>query len=158
MPLFFHRGIQPHALARYKLDRGVTIYPVGLCVNPGISVLGASPDGLVWDPDVEQWGLAEMKALAKAMKEGLTVKEAISKRMVPYLKDGVLKSNHKNNLQIQGQLAITGLKWCDLVVDCGCEHPMVQRVLFDEQIWKDMLPKLHSFHAAYYKRTENVCV
>ncbi|CAN7943520.1 unnamed protein product [Ixodes hexagonus] len=149
---------EPHALARYKQARGVTIYPVGLCVNPGISVLGASPDGLVWDPDVEQWGLVEVKTLAKAMEEGLTVKEAISKDMVPYLKDGVLKSNHKNNLQIQGQLAITGLKWCDLVVDSGCQDPMVQRVPFDELLWKDMLPKLLSFHAAYYKGTENVCV
>lgn len=61
------------ALARYKKAKGVNVYPVGLCVNPGIPTLGASPDGLVWDPDVGEFGLVEVKTLSKAMKQGLTI-------------------------------------------------------------------------------------
>lgn len=95
-------------------------------------MLGASPDGPVRDPDVVRMRLVEVKTLAKEMEEGLTVKEDISRDMIPYIKDNVLKIKQKNHLQIQGQLAIIGLKWCAMVVDSGCERPMVQRLLFDE--------------------------
>lgn len=40
------------AIARYKEKKDVDVFEVGLCVNPGIPMLGASPDGLVWDKHV----------------------------------------------------------------------------------------------------------
>ncbi len=61
-----------------------------------------------------------------------------------------LKVNHKSGYyaQIQGQLALSGLPWCDFVVFLtGLRNIHVQRIYFDrmyrEQI---LLPKLFSFY------------
>ncbi|KAH9366184.1 hypothetical protein HPB48_004118 [Haemaphysalis longicornis] len=52
------------AVARYiALKKGIaTVYDCGLCVNPGVPVLAASPDRVVAEGD--QFGLAEVKTLA----------------------------------------------------------------------------------------------
>lgn len=52
------------------------------------------------------------------------------------VKDGQLKTHHKHHYKIQGQLALTGLLWCDLVVGSGSGSPFVQRVEFDKDLWE----------------------
>ncbi|KAL1482537.1 hypothetical protein MTO96_050317, partial [Rhipicephalus appendiculatus] len=37
----------------------------------------ASPDGLVWDRGISDYGVLEVKTLAEAMEEGLSVEEDI---------------------------------------------------------------------------------
>ncbi|KAG0434657.1 hypothetical protein HPB47_018962 [Ixodes persulcatus] len=49
------------ALQRYQMKKRVQLFSVGLCVNPGLPMLGASPDGLVWDQDIQEYGLVEVK-------------------------------------------------------------------------------------------------
>ncbi|KAL1469490.1 hypothetical protein MTO96_025009 [Rhipicephalus appendiculatus] len=145
---------EANAIAKYKEHHGVEVYKVRLCVNPGAPFLGASPDGLVWDKTNEDYGLVEVKTLAKAMEEGLTVKEATQQRKVPFFKDGKLNYRHNYFYQIQGQLGITGLTWCDLVVD-STRDIYVERVMFDTRVWEDMLAILENFYRTHLECHEN---
>lgn len=145
---------EANAIAKYKALRGVEVHPVGLCVNPGAPFLGASPDGLVWDKSNNEFGLVEVKTLAKAMEEGLTVQEAIEQRRVPFFKEGKLSERHKYYYQIQGQLGVTGLTWCDLVVDSGGDI-YVERITFDSQVWEDMFSILERFYSTHLEPNEN---
>ncbi|XP_077548147.1 uncharacterized protein LOC144160941 [Haemaphysalis longicornis] len=145
---------EENAISKYKELRGVEVHPVGLCVNPGAPFLGASPDGLVWDKTNNDFGLVEVKTLAKAMEDGLTVEEAIQKRLVPFFKEGKLSERHKYFYQIQGQLGVTGLTWCDLVVDSGGDI-YVERIMFDAQVWEDMFAILQRFYTTHLEPSEN---
>ncbi|KAL1482013.1 hypothetical protein MTO96_034071 [Rhipicephalus appendiculatus] len=98
-------------IKRYKQLRNVDVHAVGLCVNPGAPFLGASPDGLVWYRGISDYGLLEVKTLAKAMEEGLSVEEAIEQKRALFLKTGKLSHRHKYFYQIQGQLGITGMQY-----------------------------------------------
>ena len=77
-----------------------------------------------------------------------------------------LKVNHKSGYyaQIQGQLALSGLPWCDFVVFLtGSRNIHAQRIYFDVLYWEqELLPKLHAFyfnHALpYLHRLECVAV
>ncbi|KAH7964839.1 hypothetical protein HPB49_001812 [Dermacentor silvarum] len=125
-----------------------------LWVNPGVPFLGASPDGLVLERTTSGHGLLEVKTLAKAMEEGLSVEEAVTQKKVPFLKAGKLSHRHKYYYQIQGQLGVTGLKWCDLAVNSGRDL-YVERITFDPQVWKDMLPVLEQFYRLQMQPSEN---
>ena len=60
-----------------------------------------------------------------------------------------LKTTHKYYYQVQGELAITGMAWCDFVIwtEGGL---FVQRVPFDEDLWQSvMLPKLVQFYSEH---------
>ena len=50
--------------------------------------------------------------------------------------------------QVQGQLSLRGLDWCDFVVFLLGSHTIsVEKVLFDLQYWNHkLLPKLHSLY------------
>lgn len=93
---------EANGIAKYKEHHGVEVYKVGLCVNPGAPFLGASPDGLVWDKRNDDYGLVEVKTLAKAMEEGLTVKEATQ---------GAFLEGRKAELQAQVLLPNTRTTW-----------------------------------------------
>lgn len=60
---------EPAAISRHQEEQGVQGFPVGLCINPRIEILGASPDGLAYDKAVQEYGLAEIKTLAKAKEK-----------------------------------------------------------------------------------------
>jgi len=65
-----------------------------------------------------------------------------------------LKVNAKSGYyaQIQGQLALSGLPWCDFVVILtGSGNIHVQRIYFDVLYWEHFqyaLPYLHRLHCA----------
>ena len=50
--------------------------------------------------------------------------------------------------QVQGQLALTGLKWCDFCIYLSDSNEMcVDRIYFDSNYWKNsLLPKLSQFY------------
>ena len=56
-----------------------------------------------------------------------------------------LKKDHPYYYQVQGQLGLTGLKWCDLVVFFQ-KGSIIQRIKFDELFWKSMIDKLTKFY------------
>ena len=57
-----------------------------------------------------------------------------------------LKRDHQYYDQVQGQLAVSGLEWCDFVVftNVGIN---IERIKFNEQYWRQTLfPKLTEFY------------
>ncbi|KAL1442655.1 hypothetical protein MTO96_030680 [Rhipicephalus appendiculatus] len=117
------------------------------------SHLGASPDGLVWDRGISDYSLLEVKTLAKAMEEGLSVEEAIKQKRALFLKTGKLSHRHKYFYQIQGQLGITGMQWCDLIVESGRDL-YIERIEFDAHVWEDMLAIMSRFYQKYDEADE----
>ncbi len=112
--------------------------------------LGASPDNWVIDPDNESGntGLAEYKCPYAARE--MTPQEAVEKKLGPFClekSDGSfrLKMKHKYFHQVQGQMAVTGMPWCDFVV--WTPHGLhVERIFFDKAVWDQrMFPKLQKF-------------
>ena len=150
-------------IERYlSLDRcrNVTYHKRGLWVPTwkGCAWLGASVDGEIVEESSfkkPRSGIVEIKTLYD-LRAG-SIAEVVSKRagrlyLLP-LPDGTLrlKRDSHHYCQIQGQVAICEVKFCDFVV----YHPSsgdisVERVDFDEKFWQNKLfPKLHSFYIKY---------
>lgn len=89
------RGLAMEAQARafYELTTGNKVDVIGFCHRDRDKLFGCSPDGLV-DKD----GLVEIKCPSSAIH-------------VKYLLENKLPTEYIQ--QIQGQLFITGRKWCD---------------------------------------------
>ena len=151
-----------------KRNTKFTVYEAGLVINPSLPYLGASPDGKVFDPtDKEPFGLLEIKA-PFAWRNSSFLEACQDSNFMCHVVDGKpqLKVNHKSGYyaQIQGQLALSGLPWCDFVVFLtGSRNIHAQRIYFDVLYWEqELLPKLHAFyfnHALpYLHRLECVAV
>lgn len=106
---------EPFARALYESSRGVFVNEVGFCQHDTIFT-GVSPDGLVDDD-----GMCEFKCPSET-----THREYMLRKDEP----------PEYRAQIQGQMWVTGRKWCDFV----SYHPdfpenaqlIVRRVLRDE--------------------------
>ncbi|KAK5650152.1 hypothetical protein RI129_001181 [Pyrocoelia pectoralis] len=122
----------------------------GVCVNPGIPILAASPDGVIYNELTNTYNLLEIKTLVKAMEHNCTIQEAMERKLCDFLvNDGeniFLKKNHKYYMQVQGQLAITGLRYCLFVVDSG-KDMITLNIELDVNKWKsEWLQKLVLFY------------
>ena len=57
-----------------------------------------------------------------------------------------LKTSHNYYYQVQGQMAVLNLPWCDFVVWTLKDYH-TERIFFNESFWKDhCYPKLHAFY------------
>ena len=135
-----------------KTCKQFIVYDAGLVVNPSFPYLGASPDGKVYDPtEKDPFGLLELKNPYRWRNK--TMEEACQDTdFFLHMVDGKpkLKQNDKSGYynQVQGQLAVTGLPWCDFVVHLSGSHNInVERIYFNETYWEDNLfPKLTKFY------------
>ena len=142
----YARKMQKH------LDKNFTVYDSGLVVNPTHPYLGATPDGKVFDPTSDHpFGLLEIKCPYTWRNH--TMEAACKDRNFPCsMVDGVpkLRTDDKQGYyaQIQGQLALSGLPWCDFVINLsGSRSLFVQRINFDPTYWNNtLLPKLTMFY------------
>jgi len=132
------------------------VFDAGLSVSPAIPYLGASPDGKVYDPIAtgSKYGLLEIKC--PFSKRGETLDQAAQDPDFYLFKVGnsyKLKLDHNSGYynQVQGQLAITGLRWCDFCVFLSESNEMsVDRIVFDQSYWNnELLPKLTDFFLNY---------
>ena len=129
-----------------------TMYKSGLVVNPAFCWLGASPDGIIYDPSMGEnpFGIFEAKCPFCGASKQIT--EIIRENKQFYLKqtdNGIkLKENHNYYYQVQGLMGITGLKWCDFCVWTAVDF-FQQRIMFDQTLWNNMLSKLTSFYFEY---------
>ncbi|XP_076301517.1 uncharacterized protein LOC143219390 [Lasioglossum baleicum] len=123
---------------------GITIEECGLFIDASIPYLGASPDGLIDDD-----GIVEIKCPYTA--ENVTPEEAIQsvqavKTMFTDSTGTALRKTHRYFYQVQGQLHITGRKYCIFCVWTrkGIKSIRVDR---DDDFWKlQMEPKLSRFY------------
>lgn len=143
--------LEADAIWEYCQTKRVNHYPCGFVVHPDAPWLGASPDGLVFDPEEEeaQFGLIEMKCPNVA-----------SYVDCPYLKanNGTmqLKVTHAYYWQVQGQLLITGMSWCDFVVSAQ-NDVFIQRIFRDDTVIATIKRKVDIFYFdVYVNRCINV--
>ncbi len=109
---------------QYCTLKNVNCSPCGFIVRPDAPWLGSSPDGVIFDPSGNPpFGLLEVKCP--------NIQSYVD---CPYLKmsGGALKlgRQHKYYWQVQGQMLLTGLEWCDFVV-CAQEDMLVERIYKD---------------------------
>ncbi|XP_071959888.1 uncharacterized protein [Antedon mediterranea] len=144
-------ALKIYATESAKRVNNFMVYDSGLVINPDLPHLGATPDGKVYDPSSNPcYGLVEIKC--PLTKKSQTIEDAISDGDF-YINrvDGKLELKQKHKMgyyeQIQGQMAITGLTWCDFVVYLSDSRQMaVLRVKFNEQYWNSLLLKLNKFY------------
>lgn len=145
------------ALREYEKQMHIIGHPVkversGFFVSPKLFFLGCTPDGKVVDiscPE-DQFGLVEIKC--PSSKFGVTPAEACSDpHFYLEIKDGKpkLKKDHIYYDQVQGQMALTGAKWCDFVVYTS-RGLSIERIHFDEEHWKKQRAILQHTYFRYF--------
>lgn len=132
-------ALEPLISEAYGLLTGYQIRDSGFwlpCSNDSLQdLVGASPDGIVYtsirDESTSQpIGLAEFKAPVYAMyHSGL---------------HGGIPRHYM--VQVQGQMAVCGFKWCDFMAVCTkTQDIMLKRVHFQSLYWNYISSRLKSF-------------
>ena len=131
----------------------------GLHLMPEKSYLGASSDGKVFCTSVDTCcnGCIEIKcpySIEKSITIELTpddiAREFGDKFFIKRGDDGNLHlpSDHVYYTQVQGEMAILGVEWCDFVVySNGCV--IVDRILADLDYWYNLSEKLEEFYVTH---------
>ena len=126
----------------------------GMWIDPAYPQLGASPDGLLNDP-TEGIGILEIKcpyilrdnepsdfsALTPSQRSNFCCTLDSCGRLQ-------LKKSHSYYYQIQMQMGVVGMKFCDFVV-WTCHGISVQRIYHDVQFWCSLRDELITFHREY---------
>lgn len=123
---YMERGthLEPKAIEYYEFVTGHSTSRVGFCLLDDRSA-GASPDLLVGDD-----GLAEFKCLAIVNH----VLALIDKAPV-----------REHTLQVQGQMMVTGRRWCDVVFYNPVMPSMIVRVERDDAMIEALTSRLAEF-------------
>ncbi|XP_051951627.1 uncharacterized protein LOC127621880 [Xyrauchen texanus] len=120
-------ALEPLAIQEYCKAKNTNYWPCGFVVHPDAPWLGSSPDGVVFDPtENPPFGLVEVKCP--------NVKSYVDCKYLK-LHNGTmnLKKQHGYYWQVQGQLLLTGMDWCDFVV--FAEEDMIsQRIYRDPEV------------------------
>ena len=136
----------------YKNDEAITVCSAGFVIYEEKPYLGATPDAYVHDPNrKEQYGLVEIKCPFKY--RNITPEDACLNSdfcstvcTQAGARTTKLKLSHPYYSQVQGQLAITGRKWCDFVIYTH-KGISVETITYDEHFWNDrLLPALVGFY------------
>jgi hypothetical protein len=163
--------IDLYIMKKFGEGESVSVKRTGLLVHPSQQWLGASPDGVVTSTTSGQ-GLVEVKYMYSMAQRKLTVSQAVDFASIAAnkVKDfclesvsgkiqlkvpGAKRNAHDYYYQIQMQLHVANLEWCDFV--CCTAHVSdiqtykpefvhVERVFRDKQFWDlKMQPQLHAF-------------
>jgi hypothetical protein len=143
-------GISNEKRARqvYVKKQGIHVHDCGLCVNPEFPYLGATPDGIVCDDG--DCGIIEIKCPYTA--RDMSIEESLS---LPGFcleeRDNkiCLKKTHAYYYQIQGQLMITGVEFCDFIVYTRKEIH-IERIDQDLVFMNKLLSDLSKVYFLYF--------
>lgn len=121
----------------------------GIVPHTRFCFLGASPDGLVFDPsESSPNGLVEVKCLYSPFCLSLSVKEACVQlqefcyQLSAEKSTVSLRQDHTYYYQGQGQMAACNIRRCDFVV-WPKDSLHIERVAFDVKLWEsEILPSL----------------
>ena len=135
--------LEADAIWEYCQTKRVNHYPCGFIIHPDAPWLGASPDGLVFDPSESvQFGLIEMKCPNLKSYVDCTYLKMKSGNLE-------LKKSHAYYWQVQGQMLITGLTWCDFVISAE-DDLLIQRIYRDNDVCKVIREKIDRFYFYVY--------
>ena len=137
----------------YKINRRVKIREVGIIIQSQLFWLGASLDGVIFDKNIQEIGLLEIKCPRN--KRNLSIESiitdktfyiALSKDKKTYLK----KEHHFGYYtQIQAALGLAGLKWCHFVVYVY-SGMIIVKVDFDRDYFQSVIDKMNHYYKDYY--------
>jgi len=129
---------EPEARKEYENQFGVDIKQVGFIIPDENHVyhdwIGISPDGLTQDE-----GMIEIKC-------------PLMKTHLGYIEANVLPSEHEK--QIQGQLFVTGLKYCDFISYVNNMKPFIVRVKPDLKLFAEFETRLNKLITEVKKKIE----
>lgn len=136
-----------------KMCKQFIVFYAGLVVNPSFPYLGASPDGKVYNPtEKDLFGLLEIKKILThgeitewRKPAGIQTSAFIWLMVSQNLKESDRRGHY---CQVQGQLAITGLPWCDFIVQLSGSHNInVEWIYFNQTHWdENLFPQLKKFY------------
>lgn len=132
------RGIETEEEARafYELITGTEVKTVGVCYPDKSKLYACSPDGLVGKE-----GLIEIKCPTSHVHIG-------------YLLEGRLPTDYLQ--QIQGQLLVTGRKWCNFFSFYPGIKPLIIKVVPDGGFLAILKATLHEFCKELNELTERI--
>lgn len=135
--------LEADAIWEYCQIKRLNHYKSGFVVHPDAPWLGASPDGIVFDPSEQpQFGLVEIKCP--------NVKSYVDTSYLRVINGTLqLKPSHAYYFQVQGQILVTGMSWCDFVVSAE-EDMFIQRIYRDEDVMKIIRQKVDLFYFHVY--------
>ncbi len=148
---------EPKARLAYTQATGNQVQETGFWVNKKFPYLGASPDGLIMGNDGKVIGLIEIKCL-KILKEKSVedlVKEKNGGEIPSYVLNNQCFTFDGNNLklreshiyyyQVQLQMLVTDLNFCDFVLHSPKGSPSIQRITRDEKLMNRLCHSLSGF-------------
>ena len=151
------KKFEPVALMEYEKfmfhrRTPVKVLPCGLVVSKGCPILGATPDARVVDFGcTDYFGIAEVKC--PYTRYHVTPLDACTdpKFFMEETSDTEckLKEDHPYYAQVQGQMAVTGAKWCDFIVYTS-KGIYVKRIPFDPVFWAGLEQKLLSYYFDHF--------
>lgn len=135
----------------YCTNTGNKVYKCGLIIHPYAPFLGTSPDGLVIT-SMGEIGLVEFKcpygSKSGCLKEALKLKTFHLKE--DENKQIVVNNKHNYYYQVQGQMLICGIKWCDLCTYFKkSNETVIVRVDFDPFFCTEMFENLTNMYNVY---------
>ena len=146
-------GSNNEALARQKyIDTFPErhLHSCGLLLQPSLPFLGATPDGIVCDGS---GGSALLEIKCPFAARDMTVAQAVKNVKDFYIvQDGetfTISKTHQCYSQIQGQLLLSGLEFCDFVLYTR-KDVFFDRVQRDTEFINHMIMTLHKFHVSHF--------
>ena len=129
----------------------VNVFPSGLIINPKCPWLGCTPDRKVYCLDADKhchspFGLLEIKVV----KAGATNFENVAYLVKDYFNHFQLKRNHDYFYQVQCQLALTGLEWCDFFSYIDDDTFFCEKITFDPEFFQKAKDKVDLFYFNYF--------
>ena len=131
--------LEPKALAAYEAQKRVLVEEVGFIQSVELEHVGVSPDGLVG-----RYGLVEIKC-----------PDSMSKHLDALLSGGV-KTYTEYRWQVQGQLMVTGRRWCDVMSFDPRFPEGLQSVICRVDRDEDMIQKLHAACVEAHAEVEQI--
>lgn len=143
-----------YVILKSAINSNFTVEDTGITLCAEHSFLGASSDGKVHDG--ESIGLLEIKCPYSIQGTRVTMKEVGEIMAMGYsnfcLEESMegprLKKSHKLYAQVQGEMAIKALPWCDFEVwtNVAQNNICIDRVYFDSKFVSSMMPQLIAFY------------
>lgn len=139
---------------RYMTNIGhkLEINSCGLVLRSDMPILGCSPDRIVMDPlSHPHIGVVEIKCPYTA--RAITPRQAAMSYpdFCCEIVNGNLrlKRGHNYYYQVQGQMAITGVQWCDFVL-FTFKGMFIERIGYDESFWTTTCNKLTDLYLHHF--------
>lgn len=145
-------ALQEYQKFMFNQKTPVAVLRSGFVVSKSFPILGASPDAKVIDKGCTLcFGLGEVKC--PYTKFHVTPLEACSdpKFFMEKVSDSNcrLKRDHEYYAQVQGQMGVTGAKWCDFIVYTS-KGLYVERIPFDPVFWQNLRSELLNYYFTHF--------